>query len=182
MSDSNTDSNSNSNVLNNQQRLDLANMIKANDTADCTEEIRDKKQSVLIRNDVKQMVFLKQKYQRLAKTNPGEFDAICMKQCGFLFNNYTDIYNKIKKNTIDLNILDKFLNVLKKIEDGELNQHEGSYLVGKQLKELYVDSALRNQQHLETKDKHGKVQKKPPSVNSEKKISYKDFKILNPQK
>ena len=48
MSDSNSDSNSNSNVLNNQQRLDLANMIKANDTADCTEEIRDKKQSVLI--------------------------------------------------------------------------------------------------------------------------------------
>ena len=178
MSDSNTDSNSNSNVLNNQQRLDLANMIKANDTADCTEEIRDKKQSVLIRNDVKQMVFLKQKYQRLAKTNPGEFDAICMKQCGFLFNNYTDLYNKIKNDNLDLNLLDKFLNILKKIEDGELNQHEGSYLVGKQLKELYVDSALRNQEKLEAKDKHRKVQKKPPGV-SEKKISYKDFKILN---
>ena len=181
MSDSNSDSNSNSNVLNNQQRLDLANMIKANDTADCTEEIRDKKQSVLIRNDVKQMVFLKQKYQRLAKTNPGEFDAICMKQCGFLFNNYTDLYNKIKNDNLDLNLLDKFLNILKKIEDGELNQHEGSYLVGKQLKELYVDSALRNQEKLEAKDKHRKVQKKPPGV-SEKKISYKDFKILNVQK
>ena len=180
MSDSITDSNSN--VLNNQQRLDLANMIKANDTADCTEEIRNKKQSVLIRNDVKQMVFLKQKYQRLAKTNPGEFDAICMKQCGFLFNNYTDIYNKIKNDNLDLNLLDKFLNILKKIEDGELNQHEGSYLVGKQLKELYVDSALRNQEKLEAKDKHRKVQKKPPGVISEKKISYKDFKILNVQK
>ena len=171
-------SNPESNILSPQQKLDLTNMIKANDTADCTEEIRDKKQSVLIRNDVKQMVFLKQKYQSLAKTNHGEFDAICMKQCGFLFNNYTDIYNKIKKNTIDLNILDKFLNVLKKIEDGELNQHEGSYLVGKQLKELYVDSALRTQEKLEAKDKHRKVQKKPPGV-SEKKISYKDFKILN---
>ena len=182
MSDSNSDSNSNSNVLNNQQRLDLANMIKANDTADCTEEIRDKKQSILIRNDVKQMVFLKQKYQRLAKSNPGEFDAICMKQCGFLFNNYTDLYNKIKNDNLDLNLLDKFLNILKKIEDGELNQHEGSYLVGKQLKELYVDSALRNQEKLEAKDKHRKVQKKPPNANIEKKISYKDFKILNVQK
>ena len=71
---------------------------------------------------------------------------------------------------------------MKKIEDGELNQHEGSYLVGKQLKELYVDSALRNQQQLDTKDKNRKVQKKPPGVNIEKKISYKDFKILNVQK
>ena len=177
MSDSNTDSNSN--VLNNQQRLDLANMIKANDTTDCTEEIRNKKQSVLIRNDVKQMVFLKQKYQRLAKSNPGEFDSICVKQCGILFNNYTDLYNKIKNDNLDLNLLDKFLNILKKIEDGELNQHEGSYLVGKQLKELYVDSALRNQEKLEAKDKHRKVQKKPSNANSEKKISYKDFKILN---
>ena len=177
-----SDSDSNSNVLNNQQKLDLANMIKANDTADCTEEIRNKKQSVLIRNDVKQMVFLKQKYQRLAKSNPGEFDAICMKQCGFLFNNYTDIYNKIKNDNLDLNLLDKFLNILKKIEDGELNQHEGSYLVGKHLKELYVDSALRNQEKLEAKDKHRKVQKKPPGVNNEKKISYKDFKILNMHK
>lgn len=175
------DSDSNSNILNNQQKLDLANMIKANDTTDCTEEIRNKKQSILIRNDVKQMVFLKQKYQRLAKSNPGEFDAICMKQCGFLFNNYTDIYNKIKNDNLDLNLLDKFLNILKKIEDGELNQHEGSYLVGKHLKELYVDSALRNQEKLEAKDKHRKVQKKPPGVN-EKKISYKDFKILNMNK
>ena len=33
----------------------------------------------------------------------------------------------------------------------------------------------------EMRDKHGKVQKKPPGV-SEKKISYKDFKILNTQK
>jgi hypothetical protein len=156
-------------------------MIKANDTTDCTEEIRNKKQSVLIRNDVKQIVFLKQKYQRLAKSNPGEFDAICMKQCGFLFNNYTDLYNKIKNDNLDLNLLDKFLNILKKIEDGELNQHEGSYLVGKQLKELYVDSALRNQEKLEAKDKHRKVQKKPPTANNEKKISYKDFKILNMQ-
>ena len=172
------DSDSNSNILNNQQKLDLANMIKANDTTDCTEEIRNKKQSILIRNDVKQMVFLKQKYQRLAKSNPGEFDAICMKQCGFLFNNYTDIYNKIKNDNLDLNLLDKFLNILKKIEDGELNQHEGSYLVGKYLKELYVDSAMRTQEKIDNREKKRKIQKKPPELQ-EKIISYKDFKKMN---
>lgn len=166
-----------SKILNSQQRLDLQNLIKANDTDDCTEEIRAKKQSVLIRNDVKQMIYLKQKYLRLQKSNPQEFDKICTGQCQFLFNNYTDIYNKIKNDTLNLTIFDKFLTILKQIEDGELNQHEGSYLVGKLLKELYIDSAMRNQERLDAKDRKKKVQKKP--VQLEKKISYKDFKIMH---
>ena len=169
-----------SNILNPQQKLDLANMIKANETEDCTEEIRSKKQSVLIRNDVKQMVYLKQKYTRLASSNPNEFDAICVKLCNFLFNNYTDIYNKIKNDNLNLEIFDKFLVILKKIEDGEMNQHEGSFLVGKLLKELYIDSAMRNQNKLDAKDRKKKVAKKPPNaLSQEKKISYKDFKVMN---
>ena len=176
-----------SNILDNQQKLDLANMIKANDTEDCTQEIRSKKQSSLIRTDVKQMVFLKQKYHRLTKSNPNEFDSICVRQCSFLFNNYTDLYNKIKNDTLNLNILEGFLDILKKIEDGELNQHEGSFMVGKHLKELYIDSAMRNQQKQEAKDSRKKVPKKPnglgsTSVEREKKISYKDFKILHERK
>jgi hypothetical protein len=164
-------------LLNDQQKLDLKNMIKANDTEDCTEEIREKKQSTLIKNDVKQMMFLKQKYERLAKSNPNEFDKICVSQCNFLFNNYTDIYNKIKSDNLNLNIFGKFLDILKQIEDGELDQHEGSYLVGKYLKDIYVDSAMRQQEKLEKNDHKRRVQKKPPSV-SEKKISYRDFKKM----
>ena len=173
---------SDSKIFNNQEKLDLAAMIKANDTEDYTEEIRSKKQSSLIRNDVKQMIFLKQKYERLSKTNPNEFDSICVKQCNFLFNNYTDLYNKIKNDILDLNILDKFLNILKKIEDGELNQHEASFIVGKHLKELYIDSAMRNQKKMDSREYRKKVPKKPPGVDREKTISYKDFKILNEKK
>jgi len=167
-----------SNIFNPQQRLDLAALIKANETDDCTEEIRSKKQSVLIKNDVKHMMVLKQKYERLSKSNPNEFDAICVKQCNFLFNNYTDLYNKIKNDNLNLTILDKVLDILKKIEDGELNQHEGSYLVGKYLKEMYIDSALKTKEKLEAKERTKKVPKKP-FANIEKKLSYKDFKLLN---
>tara|TARA_B110000444_G_scaffold9490_2_gene8186 strand:- start:3682 stop:4185 length:504 start_codon:yes stop_codon:yes gene_type:complete len=165
-------------LLDNQQKLDLQNMISANETQDVTETIRTNKQSNLLRQDIKQLVFLKNKYSRLAKSNPNEFDNICINQCQFIFNNYTDIYNKIKIGTLDLVIMDKFLNVLKQIEDGELDQHEGSYLVGTHLKELYIDSAMKNQVMLDANDRKKKVPKKP--VNSEKKISYKDFKKLNP--
>ena len=148
-------------LLDNQQKLDLQNMIKANETEDVTEQIRENKQSNLIRTDIKQMLFLKQKYSRLAKSNPNEFDTMCVNQCQFLFNNYTDLFNKIKSDTLNLTIMDKFLNILKKIEDGELDQHEGSYLVGQHLKELYIDSALKNQKKLETNERKKKGQKKP---------------------
>ena len=163
-------------LLNDQQKLDLQNMIKANDTEDITEHIRARKQSNLIRNDIKQLLFLKNKYSRLAKSNPNEFDNICVKQCQFLFNNYTDIYNKIKSDILNLTIMDKFLNILKKIEDGELNQHEGSYLVGTHLKELYIDSAMRNEEKNKSNERKKKVTKKPTFI--EKNISYKDFKKM----
>ena len=40
---------------------------------------------------------LKKKYARLSKSNPDQFDAMLVSQCNFLFNSYTDIYNKIKR-------------------------------------------------------------------------------------
>ena len=163
-------------VLDQQQRIDLAALIKANKTDDCTQEIRSKKQSVAISNGVKHLIFLKQKYQRLKKSNRNEFDALCVKQCSFLFNNYTDLYNKIMNDNLNLAILEKFLTILKKIEDGELDQHEGSYLIGTYLKEMYIDSALKTQEKLDTKIDNKKS--KQPFTKVEKKISYKDFKLL----
>ena len=165
------------NILDEQQRIDLAALIKANKTDDCTQEIRLKKQSIVISNDVKHLIFLKQKYERLRKSNRNEFDAICVKQCSFLFNNYTDLYNKIMNDNLNLTILERFLTILKKIEDGEIDQHEGSYLVGTYLKEMYIDSALKTHEKLDAKTDN-KKSKQQPFSKVEKKISYKDFKLL----
>jgi len=90
------------------------------------------------------------------------------------------LYNKIKNDNLDLKILERFLNILKKIEDGELDQHEGSYLVGKHLKEMYVDSALKTKAKIEAQDRNRKIKNKPPQANI-KHISYKDFKLLKGQ-
>ena len=163
------------NILNNQEKLDLVNMIKANDTDDCTEHIRNTKHSELLRIDTKQLIAIKSKYTRLRKTNPNEFDKICVSQCKFLFNNYTDIFNKIKNDNFNLEIFFKFLDTLKQIESGELDQHEGSFIIGKYLKEIYIDSALKNQEKLDNNSVDKKVKKK---MNNIKNISYKDFKIL----
>ena len=156
--------------MNNVERLNLQKMINENDVKDETQNIRDKKHSSLIKEDVIRFVELKKKYFRLQKTNPVEFEKICITRCAFLFNNYTDIYNKIKKDEIDLSILSKFLDVLKLIEDGKIDQHEGSFKVGKYLKEMYIDSALKKSEKLDKKYGNKEKEVKP------KNISWKEYK------
>ena len=55
--------------------------------------------------------------------------------------------------------------VLKKIEDGEWDQHEASVLVGSILKELYVDSALREDERRNRNENKKKKDKKRKSKN-----------------
>ncbi len=95
------------------------------------------------------------------------------KKCFFLYKNYTNIFNKIYKDNIDLNLFNKFLLVLKKIEDGECDQHEASVQVGKVLKEIYIDSAIREGEKLDKKNK------KPIKTRKAKNVSWGEFKKLD---
>ena len=121
--------------MNPQERLQLDKLIRANDVTDNTNNIRELKHSKPLSEDIVTLLKLKKEYQRLSKSNPAQFDNICVSRCPFLFNNYTDIFNKVKKDEIDLNILFQLIHILKQIEDGKLDQHTGSYEVGT-LKEL----------------------------------------------
>lgn len=167
-------------ILSNEQKLHLQTMMNENNIEDNTNNIKKIKHSNLIRTDVNHLQFIKNKYKQLEKDNPEEFDNICMSQCEFLFNNYTDIFNKIKKDIIDLNILDYFLKTLKKIEDGELDQNEGSYLVGELLKKIYVDSALRREKKMDTKSNtnNSNDSSVKKNTNKIKKVSYSQYKKL----
>jgi len=98
----------------------------------------------------------------------------CITECGFLFNYYTDIYNKVKKDEIDITLLHKFLDVLKNIEDGELDQHDGSFLVGTILKEIYIDSALKKADKL---NENAETTKEPKKA--EVNITWRQFKELH---
>ena len=155
--------------MDDKQRLQLQNMIKANNVEDQTEFIRNLKHSQIIRNDVNTMILLKAKY----RGDDAKIHEECINECSFLFTYYTDIYNKVRKDEIDIHILNKFLDVLKKIEDGILDQHEGSFLVGSILKELYIDSALRKAEKLDEKEGPKEEPKKP-----EKNISWKQYKKI----
>ena len=56
--------------MNTQERLQLDKMIKENNVEDLTDDIRNKRHSELIRDDVTKMIDLKKKYSRLSKSNP----------------------------------------------------------------------------------------------------------------
>lgn len=158
--------------MNDLERLNLQKMIQANDAENNTHLIRNLKHSKLILADVDELLKIKKQNPRLAKSNPETFDKMCVNKCQFLFNNYTDIFNKVKKDEIDLNILVRLLNVLHSIEEGQVDQHEGSFEVGKLLKQIYIDSALKKADKLEEKYSDKKGERKKP----EEQISWKQFK------
>ena len=154
--------------MNDNERLQLQKLITANNVEDQTGLIRKLKHSELLRNDINHLVFLMNKYGNESIELVNE----AMTQCNFLFTYYTDIYNKIRKNEIDLKLLVKFLDILKQIENGELDQHEGSFVVGKILKEIYIDSALKKADKI--KEVLDKNTKKVPIVQP-LNITWKEF-------
>jgi hypothetical protein len=74
------------------------------------------------------------------------------------------------------------IRILREIEDGKLDQHDGSYKVGKILKSIYVDSALKRSENLdaeqEAKEKRAstKAAKTSRPAIPEKKMSWAEFK------
>lgn len=155
--------------MDDKQRLQLQNMIRVNDVVDQTELIRNLKHSQILRNEINTMILIKAKY----RGDEQKINEECVKECTFLGSYYTEIYNKVKKDEIDIGMLNKFLNVLKQIEDGTLDQHEGSFLVGTLLKEIYVDSALKKAEKLNKNE-----DKAPEPKKAEMKINWSQFKKL----
>jgi uncharacterized protein YnzC (UPF0291/DUF896 family) len=155
--------------LNNEERLNLKKLIDESNCENNTDNIRKLKHSSLIRDDIR-------KIDTIRNTNPSikedDLTELSKKECSFLFNNYTDIFNKMVKNELDLTIMTKLLTVLKLIEDNKIDQHEGSVMVGKILKELYIDSAIKRADNIGKEHESEKI--KPLEA---KKISWNEYKI-----
>jgi hypothetical protein len=156
--------------MDNNQRLQLQKMITVNNVEDQTGLIRDLKHSYILRENVNNLVMLKAKHL----DNVDELNLEAMVECNFLFTYYTDLYNKIRKDEIDLKILFQFIDVLRKIEDGLVDQHEGSFEVGSLLKKIYIDSALRKAEKLNAETGVLEPEYKGPQVD----ISWKQFKQM----
>ena len=156
------------------QRLQLQKMITENNVEETTSKIRTLKHSSLIRKDVETYLSLKRRYSRLAESNSEQFTTMVRTQCKFLFENYTNLFSRLVKDELNLQILAMLLTILQRIEEGELDQHEGSFEVGKLLKKLYIDSALKKADKIDKKT--GKKLNRP--IIKPKKITYSQFKNM----
>lgn len=145
------------------QRLNLNKLASDPNFKDNTELIRKIRHSEEIKKDLDKLIELK------AKSTSKD---ICCESCQFLFKNYTDIFNKIFNNELQSSLLYEFIDCLKLIEEGELNQHEGSFRVGQILKQIYVDSALSRAKNLNNKNSESKEN----SFRKPTNISWKEFK------
>ena len=130
--------------MNENEKLQLQNLIKMNNVEDQTQHIRNLKHSQIIKKDIETLLLLKKTF-----TDKDELTIQAISECNFLFVYYTDIYNRIKNDEIDISLLFTFLEILSKIENEELDQHEGSFMIGKLLKEIYIDSALKKSEKLD---------------------------------
>ena len=154
--------------------LDLNKFLEGSDYVDNTEKLREAKHSKLIRECIKDIEKIRNDTGDLYKRNIEEFKQKCVEKNNFLFMNYFTIFNKACNGDFDLNIMNNFLDVLREIEEGLLDQHNGSIKIGKLLKELYVDSALRTSERLEENSNKEIVKQKQNEIN----ISWKQYKSL----
>lgn len=147
------------------QRLNLQKMMSEMDVVDQTDAIRNLKQSSKIKTEVDTIL-------KIMGDNPtlphDELDKLCISSCQLLFNQYTDIYNRLLKKELNLEILAEIINCLKKIEDGQCDQQEAGFEVGTLLKKMYIDSALRKSDKLD----QGELVKK----KTHKIMSWKSYK------
>lgn len=153
-------------------RLDFDKMMKQEGVSDNTSKIRELQHSKKIREQVQIMMNIKNRYQRL---DTNMLNSMIDSKCIWLFKNYSNLFLKLKKDQLNLQILDKFLLTLEEIENGKIDQHEGSVKVGQLLKEMYIDSAMRNEKDIESKERKQKKIFKKPKV----KLSWKEYKKMN---
>ena len=152
--------------MNNDERIHLKRLLDENACEDNTDTIRKLKHSRLIHADIMKMQALKLK---------GYNEEQLKSECSFLFNGYTDIFHKVFCDELDLTMMTKMLVVLGAIEEGQVDQHEGSVAVGKILKEMYVDSALRRCDNLDAAH-----QREEKAAVEGKNVSWKQFKNREP--
>ena len=159
--------------IDDETRLKFNELLKESDASDNTEKIRKLKHSSKIKEQVSIMMDIKKRYSRLDKKT---LDKMIDTQCNWLFTHYFNLFNKLRKDELDIQILGQFVNALKAVEDGDMDQHEASVRVGQVLKKLYIDSALKKDKKEEARRER---QRKKKPVNRKAKLTWAQYKKLN---
>lgn len=159
--------------LNVNDKMNLRNIVSQMGAEDNTEGIRKLKHSTLIRDDIRKLDTFFNSNTTLKNSNFEKYQLECERLAPFLLENYTDLFTRMIKRELDLTIMTKMLVILKLIEDEKVDQHEGSAMFGKVLKELYIDSTIKHGDNLDEQHATNTIEK-----SEGKPISYKEYKAM----
>jgi hypothetical protein len=166
--------------MNPQERLNLKKMLaQSNEYVDHTEDIRRVKHSGLLLDSLRDIEKLKRSNRELMQNAPEEFKDLCKTAAPVMYNLYTDLFNKLVKDELNLVILVKLIRVLEMIENEQIDQNEGSVMVGKILKELYVDSAVRSADNIDKAREADAESDATAPREPAKPISWRQWKASN---
>ena len=157
--------------MNQSEQQQLQRMIREGNVNDVTEAIRERKHSRFLRQDMR---VLQELLKEGLDPNGDDFDEQCRIKVPFCYIEYADIYNRVRKGNLDFTIMEQFLDVLEEIETGKLGQHDGAHKVGKLLKKIYVDSAIKQANKLD--ESQGEATTTSKTVSEPLDIGYKEFK------
>ena len=153
------------------QSLNMKALMESDDYVNNTDKIKTVKHSEDILADIGKICELKKSHPKMKIVEEEKFKHLCQTSCPFLYNNYTDIFNKVVNDELDLKMMVNFIQILKQIEEGTIDQYDASVKVGTILKEMYVDSAMRKGAKLDEANAAEVKQFVEP-----KKLSWAEFK------
>lgn len=162
--------------MNSLNKNDLQKLLGDVKPVDNSNIIQNQKHSSIIKENIEKLLNIKKENSELSFE---ELDKICSRECFFLFKNYTQIYNLFLKKDMNVNILTGLLENLKKIESGELNQHDASIKVGQLLKSIYIDNVMQERKNDEELMLQEKQDQREKQLKNIKDISWKDYKEKN---
>lgn len=146
--------------------------------ADDVNAIMEFKLMAAKRNDIAKYIMMNREGEDAATIASANImtDAQIMEECHtrgpFLYTHYNDLFQRMTRDELDLDILFQLLNTLKDIEDGDIDQETGSVRVGKILYNMYVDS--RNRQ--DAKKDAKKDANTTSTASTTAAISWKEYK------
>lgn len=151
--------------------LDMKALMESDDYVNNTDKIRELKHSEIILLDIGKLCEIKKNHPHMRMIEEEKYNHLCQTSVPFLFNHYTDIFNKVIKDELNMEMMVKFIFILKQIEEGVLDQYDASVKIGTILREMYVDSAIRRGDNLDKQNESN-----APTFVEPVKMSWKDFK------
>ena len=130
--------------MNSVEKHQLEKIVRDNDYQNNTSKLRQLKHSKHIKDEINIMQNLKITHAKMREIEPDKFYQLCSSKCYYLFTVYNFLFKKLYEDQLSIHIMNQLLETLDKVENGSLDQHEGSVEVGKILKTIYIDTKIQD--------------------------------------